>query len=396
MKPSLAVLAGAAVLAAGCSPLSQVVSMQARPVITCGRAQSVVLILGAHKDAPAPSLDPRVACRVAAAIKGGKPVILVDASGQPRLVRLRLLPADTGTLAQRGSPRVMEDLRRVEDAISGLRPQSPGVDDLAAFAIAADAARGAGVPHAELILVDSGLDDRGALDFTAPGMVAADPAQVAHQLRAGGNDPDLAGFQVLLVGLGYTAPPQAPLAAKWRGNVGQIWAAVIRSSGGRPELIPQPAQGGSVRTSEPVRLVPVPADRPVQPAHRTVFVFTGASPVRFQPNLATFLDQAAAARALSPIAKWLAAGRSRHASLVGTTADVGPMPGQVALARRRADRVRDVLVSLGASPRQISCAGVGSNFPQFRPDRNAAGVLLAGPATLNRSVRITLRSRASS
>jgi outer membrane protein OmpA-like peptidoglycan-associated protein len=58
--------------------------------------------------------------------------------------------------------------------------------------------------------------------------------------------------------------------------------------------------------------------------------------------------------------------------------------------------VRDVLVSLGASPRQISCAGVGSNFPQFRPDRNAAGVLLAGPATLNRSVRITLRSRASS
>jgi hypothetical protein len=39
---------------------------------------------------------------------------------------------------------------------------------------------------------------------------------------------------------------------------------------------------------------------------------------------------------------------------------------------------------------------VGSNFPQFRPDRNAAGVLLAGPATLNRSVRITLRSRASS
>jgi len=402
MKPSLArlagvaVLSGATVLAAGCSPLSQVISMRARPAATCGRSRGVVLILGAHRDAPAPALDPRVACRVVAAIKGGKPVILVEASGQPMLARLRLLPVDAGTLAQRGPPRVADDVRRVEEAIAGLRPRSPGVDDLDALAVAADAAHSAGVPHAQLILLDSGLDDRGALDFAAPGMVAASPADVAHQLRADGDDPDLAGFQVFLVGLGYTAPPQPPLAAKWRSNVGLIWAAVIRSSGGSAELIPQPAQGGSVRTSQPVRLVPVPAGRPVRPARRSVLVFTGASPVRFQPNLAAFADPAAAAKALGPIARWLAAAPSRHASLVGTTADVGPMAGQTALARRRADRVRDELVRLGVSPGQISSTGVGSDFPQFRPDRNAAGVLLAGPAELNRSVRITLRSRASS
>jgi outer membrane protein OmpA-like peptidoglycan-associated protein len=405
MKRPLAVLAGAAsiaILAAGCSPLSQMISMQAQHVATCGPSHGVVLIAGAHRDAPAPSLDPRVACRVAAAIKGGKPVLLVEASGQPRLVRVRLLPVGTGTLAQRGSPRVTQDLRRVEQALADLRPHSAGVDDLGAFAIAADAARTAGVPHAELILLDSGLDDRGALDFTTPGMVAADPAEVAHQLRAAGNGPELRGFPVLLVGLGYTAPPQVPLAAKWRSNVSQIWTAVIRSSGGQPELIPQPAQGGAVRTSQPVRLVPVPADqpvrpiRPVRPGHRTVFVFTDASPVRFQPDLATFIDPAAAAKALAPIAKWLAADRSRHASLVGTTADVGPLPGQVALSRQRADRVRDELVALGARTGQISCSGVGSQFAGFRPDRNAAGILLAGPAELNRSVRITLRSQAAS
>ena len=86
------------------------------------------------------------------------------------------------------------------------------------------------------------------------------------------------------------------------------------------------------------------------------------------------------------------AGRrpSRHAWLEGTTADVGPMSGQIALSRLRADRVRDELITLGASPAQITTKGVGSNFPQFIPDRNAAGILLAGPATLNRSVRITL------
>ena len=105
------------------------------------------------------------------------------------------------------------------------------------------------------------------------------------------------------------------------------------------------------------------------------------------------MDPAAARRALAPIAHWLAAEPSRRASLEGTTADVGPMAGRVALAAHRAQRVRDELVSLGAHRDQISCAGVGSDFPQFKPDRNAAGVLLAGPAALHRSVRITLRSR---
>jgi outer membrane protein OmpA-like peptidoglycan-associated protein len=60
------------------------------------------------------------------------------------------------------------------------------------------------------------------------------------------------------------------------------------------------------------------------------------------------------------------------------------------LARLRADRVRGVLISLDAAAAQITTTGVGSHFPQFTPDRNAAGTLLAGPATLNRSVRITL------
>jgi hypothetical protein len=63
---------------------------------------------------------------------------------------------------------------------------------------------------------------------------------------------------------------------------------------------------------------------------------------------------------------------------------------QIDLSKLRADRVRAELIALGASPAQISATGVGSNFPQYVPDRDASGVLLAGPAALNRSIRITL------
>lgn len=393
MKRSLtAAAAVAAFLLSGCSPLAQVTDLQARPVPVCGGPSGVVLIVGAHRDAPAPWMDSSVACLVAAAIEAGRPVILVDASGQPTVVTPRLMSVRGGTLAQQGSPRVAEDLQSVSAAVADLRPASPGVDDLAALAVAADAARSAGMPHAQLVVLDSGLDDRGALDFTVPGVMAAAASEVTSQLRAGDNEPDLHGFTVLLVGLGYTSPPQAPLAARWRSNLTQIWQAVVASAGATAQVIPQPAQGPSVRTSEQVKLIPVPADEPVRPTPRVPIVFTGESPVRFEPDSTAFVDPADAVRALAPIARWLAADPRRHALLVGTTADVGPMAGQVALSRLRADRVRDELVALGARPGQISCRGVGSDFPAFMPDRSASGALLAGPATLNRSVRITLSS----
>jgi outer membrane protein OmpA-like peptidoglycan-associated protein len=133
------------------------------------------------------------------------------------------------------------------------------------------------------------------------------------------------------------------------------------------------------------------ATQQVKPKKRTTVTFTGESPVRFEPDSTAFAGSAAAVQALTPIARRLAADPSRRASLEGTTADVGPMSGQIALSRLRADHVRDELITLGASRAQLTTKGVGSNFPQFTPDRDSAGTLLAGPATLNRSVRVTLK-----
>jgi OOP family OmpA-OmpF porin len=382
----------AAALTAGCSTVA---SLTGQPLATagCPRPGGVALIVGAHRDAPAPSLspsqDPRVTCLVTAAIEDHKPVWIVVADGQPRVVRLRLAGGG-GSLAEQNSPWARADLRRAEAAVAAARPDSAGADDLAALAVAADAARAAAAPHAWLVLLDSGLDDRGALDFTVPGMMAAVPSEVAAELNGDGDLPHLRGLTVVLAGLGYTAPPQALPSAKWRSNITAIWAAITALAGARTTIIPVPAEGRSVRTDQPVKLVPVPAGQPVRPTAGHTFVLDGESPARFEPDSTAFADPAAAMAALARFAAWLAAAPARHAWLTGTTADVGPIAGQIRLSVRRADVVRSVLVALGASPGQISVRGVGSDFPQFKPDRSASGTLLAGPATLNRSVRITL------
>jgi outer membrane protein OmpA-like peptidoglycan-associated protein len=377
-------------LLTGCSALAGLSAASTTAAAQCGRPAALMLIIGAHRDAPRPSLGPVLLCQAAAAIRAAKPVKILVAAGQPEFVRLTLANGHDGSLAQQAGPWVAEDVQRVQQAVAAARPAYPGADDLAALAVAADEARSIGDPHADLALIDSGLDDRGALDFTVPGLLAATPAEVVGQLKDTGNLPDLDGFSVLLVGLGYTAPPQQPLSAKWRSNLTAIWTAVVTAAGAKVDVIPQPGLGPSLQTDEPVRLIPVPSTPQVRVrAHATV-VFTGESAVRFEPNTTVFADPAAALRALAPIARWLAADPSRHAWLEGTTADVGPIQGQRYLSVLRADKVRQVLISLGASAAQISTKGVGSRFRQFVPDRNAAGVLLAGPATLNRSVRITL------
>ena len=387
----LLAVVGAIYLAAGCSSLSDLSGTGATATQHCGSPRSMELIIGAHRNAPRPWLNPALVCQVTLAIRAGKPVQIVAVSGQPSLINLRLESVTGGTIAEQNSPRVQQDVQHVQAAIAATRPDSPGVDDLEAISTAADAAHSVGQSHAELVLIDSGLDDRGALAFTVPGVLAATPAEVVEQLKASGNLPHLAGFTVLLVGTGYTAPPQPPLSAKWRSSVTQIWVAIMTAAGAKVEVIPQPGQGPSVETDQPVRSVPVPPTLQVKPSTQGPIVLNGESAVRFEPNTTVFADPIAAAKALTPIARWLAADPSRHAWLEGTTADVGPLAGQIQLSRLRANRCRDELIALGASSSQITASGVGSDFPQFIPDRDAAGSLLAGPATLNRSVRITLK-----
>jgi outer membrane protein OmpA-like peptidoglycan-associated protein len=361
------------------------------PAVACAPPHGLGVIIGAHRNVPAPRLSANVLCELQDAIVKGEPVFMVVADGQPTVSTLSLLPVTGGTPAGRAA-RLSENLRIVRSAVSKARPGHAGVDDLAALGVASDEARSLGEPHTTLVLADSGLDDRGALNFTAPGMLAAQPDDVTRQLSSDGNQPHLKGMSIILSGIGYTAPEQAPLPISLRTNLTSIWQAVVVSAGGKVAAVdPNPVSGPSVRTSFAVNLVPVPHQAPVRPGPGKTVVFHQGSPVSFVANLAEFIDPAAARKALIPIGRWLAADPRHRATITGTTMNYGTYASQVQLSFARARAAETVLRSAAAAPDQISVRGVGSHFPQYkRPDKAPDGSPLPAAARANRSVRIRL------
>jgi OmpA-OmpF porin, OOP family len=360
-------------------------------ITTCPTPDGLGLVIGAHRNVPAPQLSGTVLCELKSAITSGKPVFVVVADGDPSVRTLSLVPVTGGTPAGRAA-RIAQNIMTVSDAVSAARPSHPGVDDLAALAVAGDEARSLGIPHASLVLADAGLDDRGALNFTRRGMLAAEPSDLTGQLKGDAEEPDLSGMSVTLSGIGYIAPPQMPLPVSLRTSLTSIWSAVIVSSGGKVAAVdPHPVSGPSVRTPYTVNSVPVPAQAPVRPAPGSTVVFNAQSAVSFVANSAKFLDPAEARKALTPIGRWLQADPVRRATIVGTTMNYGSYAGQVRLSLVRARAAAAVMRAAGASADQITVRGVGSHFPQYvLPDKSADGSPLPAAAVANRSVRITL------
>ncbi len=107
--------------------------------------------------------------------------------------------------------------------------------------------------------------------------------------------------------------------------------------------------------------------------------------VTFLPDSATFADAKAVRTVLEPLAAQLL-GSGATATLIGTTADVGDLPGQRDLRLRRAQAVRAELISLGVTSERLTVEGHGSDFPGYVEDHLPDGQLDPSAAALNRKV----------
>lgn len=354
---------------------------------------SVVIVAGAHANSPRPQLSEDSAAIVASVLAVNGTVGLVAVTGSPTPLSsdaLDLRPVKGPRAAQEATVRA--NLKQVAKAVQR-SPLSDGSDPWEAIHQAAGLL-GATARNPRIIVVDSGLGDRGVLDFTQPGMLGAVPAEIVAHVKSLGSFPALKGVTVRLQCLGYTSAPQVALPAHLRANLASIYTAVLAAAGGRVEIDNTPCAGASVQTDgHQVTPVSIPDLREPVLCGRDELVFTSQSAVRFHGDRDDLIDPAAARTALAPLARWLADKPSRRAVIRGTTARSGSRDYQERLGGARADVVAGLLVGLGARRSQLTTRGVGSYFGAYQPDRDhRTGELIPGPAAQNRSVRIATHS----
>jgi hypothetical protein len=329
---------------------------------------ALAVVVGAHSNMPPAALEGRSASAVDMALRQQSMFSMVVADGAP---------FDATASAEQVDRQV------IDEAIAGARAQVAESDLLGAIGRAAEGL--VGEPGLRtLVVLDSGLSTAGPLTFTTPGMLDAQPLEVADALRNAQQLPDLSGVRVVFHGLGDTAAPQQPLDPIRRAQLVNIWSAVVRTAGAASIQVE-----GTPRTGEPVAGLPPVSTIETGLGYRcegTTMTLTGG-PFAYRPDTAEFLDPAATLNALRPVAEQLRAGRI-DSVLFGTTAAVGSPVDQIRFSDERAQAVADLLIELQVPIPLLHVEGRGSNFPGYVTDWDAVGHLLPAAAALNRTVRI--------
>lgn len=382
IRPMAVVLAG--LLLTACSQAS---GSDEDP--TCQAESGLVLVVAVHQNTQAPSVPAPLGCTLESTIAAGSPVVVIGVDGTPSP-----LLAETFKISDANGDARQADIaaatNRVVGTINNATADADGSDLLAAIAMGADEARGLGASDARMIIIDSGLPDRGALNMTVPGMLGAVPAEVAEFLKVNDSLPNLTGLTAELVGFGYTTAPQIPLTIAAQNNTLQIWTSTLETAGADVIVTPLARTGNGPDTTFATKTVEVPADptpsSPDRGESRTE-VYDDTTVLGFLPDSTELREPDAAQQLLLPLAHWLADEPGRSAHIVGTTASWGTEESRAWLSQARADAIKDLLASLGAGPEQISTEGAG--YTATPPDRTPGGELDPALAVLNRTVRIT-------
>lgn len=220
-----------------------------------------------------------------------------------------------------------------------------------------DGARG--VPGTFLVL-DSGVSTAAPLDLRTLGW-SADPRIVADDLRTRGYLPQLAGWDVVFLGLGEVAGDQPPLEVPQQRWLASLWTEICRAAGARSctvdpgSLLPAPAPA-STRRSPPV---PIPAPHTATFADGTVEIAIPDARLGFGPGSADLAP--GVELALLPVLDAVAAvgGRCRVA-VTGFVAYWGSESYRAGLSQARADAVAGWLADHGVRESDITAVGAGA------------------------------------
>lgn len=406
LKHTMILMAGVlvATVITGCSPEAETRTFCDGDAVGGSATESavhVILIVGNVANAPEQILPPTEAASLGDLILDNARVDVISTAGDGHVCtfeHMGLMPVGApGEVNEEGREATAQENLAAVQAQLVAAPRENGADLYSALHLAAGQLASIGATERYLLVLSSGLNDRGQLAFTQPGALGAQPSERIDSLKTQGPLPSLQGAKASLVGVGYSTTPQQPLDPASRSLVVSTYTSLLQASGAEVTVDPWPMQGDAIdtqgKTVEPVTLeVPVPPTVAPKSCTPQIQVFTQAGGVKFVADEASFIDPTTAQKTLLPVVEWLTADPTlRSVDISGTTARWGHKDNQITVGLRRAEAVRALLLEAGVQDTQIgTIEGLGSYFPEYQQDVDPSGRQIPEPAALNRSIRLTL------
>lgn len=339
------------------------------------QTQALAILVGNHACGQELNLNsPVVKDAVNSAIRSFGFISVINVDGEPDLISganydipTQYKKADRQKLEQDARNKSLVLLQAIQE----IEANSPEVDTLGALRMAVRSFSAAPEGAEKTILViDSGLSTAGYCNFTN-NLLNAEPEMIVTALADRGALPNLRGIHVIWQQLGDVAYPQISLTPKQIQQLVAIWQAIIGACGGTLELTDIPPNSTSLdRSLPPVSVVELASDPPIafesvdiKENRFTEPVYLAESQVRFLGDSAEYAEPDNAINILSPIAEYLLQNKSLNLLLVGSTAGDGFSDFSMALSRKRAETVKQTLVSLGVDEERLTTLGLGCMDP---------------------------------
>ncbi len=349
------------------------------------KGEALVLVVPVHRGSPAPTISTDLECSVTQALERSVPISVVTAEGSPRVAVHALKVPDDAVNDVVKKDNLTRKAAQLVSSVKRLKATSDGNDLLASLSKAADEGRNLMADRkgaAQIISLDNGLTDRGAVAMTQAGMTSANPEDAVRHLKNLRMLPPASGMNVTFQGLGYGVPPQPELTSAQRNTVTAIWTAVAKAAGATVEAVPQPySDVGGPETAHETGIVAASTPTPIDLS--TPFRLDDASPLGFVADEVHFRDPRAASALLDDLAGRLKARPQTAVTISGTTSN-GPTrwPSLAALGGARAQLVADELVRRGVTN---SLRVVGAGYLAKPP------VVDPATAAMNRGITLTFR-----
>lgn len=255
--------------------------------------------------------------------------------------------------------------KKLVEAVQGAVAKTSETDLITAVSLAGRMLSAGTADTKVMVIRHSGVNTGASLPMQDLDLLNTDPAQLLDQLNAAAMLPQLNGVAVEFYGLGDVAGSQGTLSAQQVQWLKSFWQAFFDRTGANVTFHTDIVSGDAL-TANGHKVTPL------APAGAPTFVKVSTEQVAFQPDSTTFLDEAAARKALNGLAEQLK-GTSAHYIVAGSTArvDNASREGAQALSLARAQAVRSVLAEAGVPADQIICLGLGNEQTSVRSANEA-------------------------